>query len=138
LCRGTDPVEIRSTSDQRLLVTLPASTNLAAYVAEWSAHGRFLAVKRDYPGNVFRADWEIWEVAAARRVLLLQDVPLGAVSFHPGEQRLLVPRRMGAAVWDLNNAGEVCRFQLSETPERLRFALDGERFAALCPTSGVS
>ena len=28
LCRGRGPVEIRSTADQRLLATLPASTNL--------------------------------------------------------------------------------------------------------------
>src|SRR5439155_23741144 len=48
LCRRAGPVEIRSTSDQRLLATLPASTNLPAYYAEWSPDGRFLAAKPGY------------------------------------------------------------------------------------------
>lgn len=47
--RGRVPVEIRAVADNRLLATLTASGNLPAYHREWSANGRYLAVKRDYP-----------------------------------------------------------------------------------------
>jgi hypothetical protein len=59
LCRGSGAIEIRSTSDQRLLATLPASTNLPAHYAEWSLDGRFLAVKRDH------ASWTLAKVMGA-------------------------------------------------------------------------
>ena len=65
LGRGRGPVEIRSVQEHRLLLTLAASTNLPVYVAEWSADGRFLAVKRDYPGGGLRSDREIWDVPSA-------------------------------------------------------------------------
>ena len=138
LCRGKGPVEIRSTADLRLLATLPASTNLPAYNnAQWSADGTYLAVKRDRAEGGARADWEVWEVAAARRVLLLCDVPWTSVSFHPHLRRLLAGQaRRGAAVWDLENGAEVGRFQLSGTPNRLLFSPDGGRFAALQESAG--
>src|SRR5206468_1239352 len=59
--RGNGPVEILSLADQRLLATLPASTNRPAYYGLWSGKGRFLAVKRDYSAGGERADWEIWD-----------------------------------------------------------------------------
>src|SRR5262249_39296481 len=95
LCRGRGPVEIRSMSDQRLLAPLPASTNLPAYVAEWSHDGRFLAVKREYESGPERADKEVWSIADARRLLLLKDAPYDAMSFHPWLPRFLVARTNG-------------------------------------------
>ena len=46
LCRGTDATEIRAIAGQSLLATLPATTNLSAFAAEWSRDGRYLLVKR--------------------------------------------------------------------------------------------
>lgn len=135
VARGRGPVEIRSTSDQRLLATLAASTNLQVYVMEWSANGRFLAVKRDHPPSGMRADWEIWETVNWRRILLLRDLPLGAVAFHPRLPRVFLGQSSGAAIWDLETATEVDRFELAGTPIWLRFAPDGERFAAFYSTA---
>jgi WD40 repeat protein len=133
LCRGRGPVEIRSASDERLLATLPASTNGPAHHAEWSADGRFLAVKRDYSGGGARADWEIWEVKNQRRVLLLQDLSVSAFSFHPRRHQLMAGRLGGdTTLRSLDGGSELASFRLSGEPIRLRFAPEGERFAAVC------
>jgi serine/threonine protein kinase len=152
--RGNSPIELRAVSDSRLLATLPASTNLPAHSAEWSADGTFLAVKRDYASGGARADWEIWEVAplpvpppshqslrdgeglggGARRVLLLRAVPWGAVSFHPRLRRLMAGGARGRiAVWDLESGREAGGFQLAGEPVHLKFAPEGGRFAASYP-----
>ena len=143
LGRGRGPIEIRSVTDDRLLATLAASTNLPAYVAEWSADGRFLAIKRDYPGGGIRSDREIWELppvpesaTSARSILLLKDVPRDAVTFHPRLPRILVGRRVEAVIRDLKTGDEIVRWRLPGTPSRLRFSPDGERFAALCGVGG--
>jgi WD40 repeat protein len=130
LCRRAGPVEIRATSDQRLLATLPASTNLQTYYAEWSPDGRYLALKRDYDSAGARSDKEVWDVSSARQLLLLHDAPFNAMSFHPRLPRLLVGRTNGAAVWDLEECTEVNRVALNGAPHWLRFAPDGEHFAA--------
>jgi len=130
LCRSRGPVEIRSFDDQRLLATLPASTNLPAYVAEWSPDGRFLAVKRDHPPSGFRSDREIWSVKEAQRRLLLRDVPFDVCVFHPRLARLLVARTEGLAVLDLETGDEISRLPLNQEFRWLRFAPDGEKFAA--------
>jgi serine/threonine protein kinase/WD40 repeat protein len=147
LCSGrarSGPVEIRSTSDLRLLATLAASTNLPVYVAEWSADARFLAVKRDYPGGGLRSDREIWELpsasgatADARRILLLKDVPRDAVAFHPRLDRMLVGTRSEAILRDLRTGDELARLRLPGVPSRLRFSPGGERFATLCAVGGT-
>ena len=130
LCRGRGPVEIRSLSDQRLLATLPASTNLPAYSGGWSGDGRFLSVKRDYPPSGARSDKEVWDVRAGRQVLLLRDRPFTALSFHPTLPRFLAGEKNGATVWDLEQRTAVNRVALNGTPHWLRFAPDGEAFAA--------
>lgn len=144
VARGRGPVEIRSVADGTLLATLAASTNLPAYVAEWRADGRYLAVKRDYSGGGRRSDWEIWDLstlpeaaAEARRILLLKDVPRDAVSFHPRLAQLLVARKADAILRDLNTGAEILRVRLPGTPSRLRFSPDGEQFAALCAVGGA-
>src|SRR6185436_8451934 len=53
---NTEPVEIRAVSDNQLLATLPASTNLPSLGKEWSADGRFLAVARNIPDGR-HVDW---------------------------------------------------------------------------------
>ena len=125
--------------DDRLLATLAASTNLPVYVAEWSTDGRFLAIKRDYPGGGLRSDREIWELpsasgaaANARRILLLRDVPRDAVAFHPRFERIFVGQNAEAVLRDLRTGGEILRLRLPGTPSQLHFSPNGERFAALC------
>ena len=61
--RGRGPVEIRAVSDNRLLASLPASTNLPAYLGMWSADGRFMAVKRDQQEGGSLATLEVWDLA---------------------------------------------------------------------------
>src|SRR5439155_15962129 len=128
-CRRAGSIEIRSISDQRLLATLPASTNLQTYYGEWSPDGRFLALKRDYDAGGVGSDKEVWDVASARQLLLLHDAPFNAMSFHPWLPRLLVGRTNGAAVWDLEQHAEVNRVALNGAPHWLRFAPNGERIA---------
>ena len=137
LGRGNGPVEIRSVSDQRLLATLPASANRAAYVALWSPDGRFLAVKRDDPASGGRRpDVEVWDVAAAQRLHLLTNVARSAFSFHPRLPRLIAGLPSATAVtWDLESGREVTRHALGGEPELIKFSPDGEQFAAL-HTSG--
>src|SRR5678815_2059444 len=75
LCRNRGPVEIRSVPSDRLLATFAASTNLPAYDCLWSTDGRYLAVKRDRINGGWRTDWEVWDVAASRQVLVFHDLP---------------------------------------------------------------
>ncbi len=132
LCRGNGPVEIRSVSDQRLLATLPASTNRAAYVAFWSPDGRFLAVKRDHDTRTWHVGVEVWDVAAARRVILLHDVTRSAISFHPRLPRLIVGMAPGDAVlWDISSGVEVARYPLGGEAALVKFSPDGEHFAVM-------
>ena len=136
LCQKTGPVEIRSLPDQRLLATLPASTHLAAYVGAWSSDGRFFAVNRDrdLAGNL--KDVEVWEVAAAKRVLLLRGIPRGCMSFHPRLPRILIGQApAGAGLWNLETGEEMIRYALEGKPIDIRFGPDGERFAALVPSA---
>jgi WD40 repeat protein len=129
-CRGTNAVELRAVSDFRLLASLSASTNLPAHVARWSGDGRFLVVKRDYASGGARADWEVWDVANAQRVLLVRGVPMNAVAFHPRLHRLLTGGPRGRlTTWDVDNNREVAGFRLAGEPVNLEFAPDGGRFA---------
>lgn len=144
LARGRGPVEVRAVTDGRLLSSLAASTNLPVYAAEWSADGRFLVIKRDYPGGGVRSDREIWALPAApeaeggaRRLLLLKDVPRDAVTLHPLRPRVLVGRRTEALLRDLITGDEIARLRLPGTPSRLHFSPDGGRFAALCAVGGA-
>ncbi len=144
LGRGRGLVEIRSVPDDQLLATLAASTNLPVYAVEWSPNGRFLAVKRDYPGGGLRSDREIWELSSAsgaaanaRRILMLRDVPRDAVTFHPQREQILVGRKTEVILRDLKTGDEIIRLRLPGTPSRLGFSPDGGRFAVLCDVRGV-
>jgi serine/threonine protein kinase/WD40 repeat protein len=136
LCRGRGPVEIRSVSDRGLLTSLPASTNLMAYVGQWSANGHFLAIKRDHDTVGRSADVEIWDVASARRILLLHEVPWGVVSFHPHLPQIIgLSRDRSATVWNLEAGNPITRLTLPAEPFNvkhpidLKYSPDGERFA---------
>ncbi|HKQ37648.1 MAG TPA: WD40 repeat domain-containing serine/threonine protein kinase [Verrucomicrobiae bacterium] len=132
LGRGREPVEIRAVSDNRLLATLPASTNLPTYGKLWSADGRFLAVKRDYPDGGRHADWEVWEVASQKRVLLLRNVVADVFSFHPRLPRVIAKITSEAvATWNLENGRQLTRFPRAGAAVRLSFSPKGDRFAAL-------
>jgi WD40 repeat protein len=137
LCRGEGPVEIRGASDWRVRATLPASTNLPAYLGEWSVDGRYLAVKRDYSSGGERADLEIWDIANRQRVLVVHDFVNSAMSFHPLQHRLITAQRSGGLItWDLENGQEVARLPWAGLLIRLEFSPDGERFAAVERSAG--
>ncbi len=137
-CRGSSPTEIRAVSNQQLLATLPASTNLPVYVARWSPDGQFLAVKRDWGSSGDVADLEVWNVAQHRRVLLAPAINY-SLAFHPRLPRIMAGLRDGGvAVWDLQKGAELGRFKLQEVPIVLAFSPDGERFAAGCISSNIS
>jgi hypothetical protein len=101
--RGKGPVEIRAVSDNRLLVSLPASTNLPSFHREWSADGRFLALRRDTDAGGRHGDYEVWDVAQQRRVLLLHQASFRAFSFHPRLPRVIARTRAeGVVLWNLD------------------------------------
>jgi WD40 repeat protein/predicted Ser/Thr protein kinase len=136
--RGKGPTEIRSVPGNQLLATLPASTNLPSFVREWSADGRYLAVKRDYPDGGAHGDWEIWDVGQSNRILLLRDVSLSALSFHPRLPRVLArTRASGVAIWDLKEGREIARFPQIGRSVMLRFNPNGQRFASLSTRNGT-
>src|SRR5258707_10445786 len=79
-----------------------------------------------------RADWEIWDIARVQRVLLLRDISYGAISFHPRLPLLIAGQTSGrVAMWNVEKGVEGVRFPLARAPIFLRFAPDGQRFAAL-------
>jgi len=132
--RRREPVEIRAVSDNRLLATLPASTNLPAFYKEWSADGRFLAVKRDLDSSGRYGDWEVWNVEEQKRVLLLRQVAYKALSFHPRLSRVIARNQTeGVAIWNLEDGRELVRFPLAGRPVIMSFSPEGERFAAVSP-----
>jgi WD40 repeat protein/predicted Ser/Thr protein kinase len=134
LAQKAGPVEIRSVADQRLLATLPASTNLAAYSGLWSPDGRFFAVGRDRDAAASQRDVEVWEVASAKRILLLPHTPWGAMSFHPLLPQIMIAQAPAAAVvWDLATGQELTRHRLEGEPVVLKFAPEGKHFASILP-----
>jgi WD40 repeat protein len=139
LCRGGGPVEIRSVSDWRLQATLPASTNLPAYLGQWSADRRYFTVKRDYSPGGERADLEVWDMSNQQRVLLLHDFLNSTVAFHPFQHRLMAAQLgRGLTIWDLENGQQVAALPATGAPIRLVFAPDGERFAIVERSAGRS
>lgn len=132
--RGRGPVEIRAVSDNRLLSSLPASTHFPAFHKEWSADGRFLAVRRDLDPNARHGDWEVWDVAEKKRVLLLPHVSYCAFSFHPRQPRVIARCSSDPpTIWSLEDGREIVRFPLAGRPVILCFSPRGERFAAVSP-----
>ena len=135
--RGREPVEIRAVSDNRLLATLPASTNLSAFYKEWSSDGRFVAVRRDWDTAARYGDWEVWDVAKESRVLLLRHVTYNAFSFHPRLPRVIARRANEAvAIWNLDDGRELLRFPRAGRAVILRLSPEGERFAVVSPLDG--
>ena len=130
LCRGRGPIEIRAVAEDRLLATLPASTNLMCYGAMWSPDGRFLTVKRDYDTSGARCDLEIWNVTEPRQVLLIREARWNARSYHPDKPQLLTGGGGGLlAAWDLEQGKELWRTNVEATLQNLVYAPDGHRVA---------
>jgi serine/threonine protein kinase len=131
LCRQENPVEIRATADQRLIATLPASTNRGAASAEWSRDSRFLAVNRG------ETVIEIWDAANVRPLSSLSGASYGPVSFHPTQPRILSLRSEDeVTIRDLERDLEMNRFRVGGVPLDLRFSDDGNRFAVVYQSVG--
>jgi WD40 repeat protein/tRNA A-37 threonylcarbamoyl transferase component Bud32 len=130
IARERGPVEIRSVPDDRLVASLPASTDRPAHLGRWSPDGRFLAVKRDHDATGLRADWEVWEVSSARRVLLLQNMWRDMASFHPSLPQIATVRGdREVMVHNLDDGTGQTRLTLPYPPFQLAYSPDGERFA---------
>jgi hypothetical protein len=142
LGRGRGPVEIRSVSDDRLVASLPASTNLMTYDAIWSEDGRFLAVKRIHDAMGYHNDLEVWAVDEPRQILLVRGVRSLARSFHPHKPQLLTGDMDGTVVlWDLEQGKSLSRSTLEVPPEYLLHSPKGDRLAVSyrCPKGwGIS
>lgn len=131
LCRGAGSVEIRSLEGGALLASLPAGTNLPAYVAFWSDDGRHLAVKRDHPPGGQRADWEVWDVGAQHRRMLIQDLRGESLAFHPRSNLVVTAQGPTIVLRHLESGLEVARHPVSHEPRRLEVSADGQLFATV-------
>jgi WD40 repeat protein len=131
--RGRDAVEVRATSDRRLLASLPASTNLEAHLLIWSPDGRFLAFKRDHDAAGVHADLEVWDVTSNRRAMVAHDaVTANALSFHPFLPQAVAGGADGLVrVWDVESGRELHRVQLPTRAVAVRFSQDGQMLAAV-------
>jgi WD40 repeat protein len=132
VCRGRGPVTICSLPDLEVVATLPACTNRDAYVGEWSADRRFLAVKRQHDDAGIRSSWEVWNVGQTQRVLTTgPDAARDSATFHPRRPHFMVGYGGGRVrEWDLENGREVRTFSFPSTPHSLLYSPDGERLAA--------
>ena len=131
LCHDEGPVEIRATADQRLIATLPASTNRNALSAQWSGDSRFLALMRGW------SIVEIWDAANGRRISLFSGASYGPVSFHPARPRILSVRSKDeVTIRDLERDLEVNHFKVGGVPLDLQFSDDGDRFAVVYENVG--
>jgi WD40 repeat protein len=126
LARVRGDVEIRRVPDGALLATLPASTNLPCYSAEWSPDGRFILVKRDY--DVFR-ELEVWDSRDKPRLsFIIKDNRWNARAFHPKKPQLLAGGANGlVAAWDLEQGREIGRATFDATVERMAYSPDGTK-----------
>jgi len=135
VCRTRGPIEIRSVPDDRLLATLPASTNLVCYSALWSGDGRYLAANRDYDRDGNRSVLEVWDLKdldAPRSVVLMRDARFKARAFHPHRPELLVAGADGLmTLWSLETGKEINRGVFEVTPRELVYSPDGRFTAAL-------
>jgi WD40 repeat protein len=130
VCIETNAVEIRSTSDQRLLRRLSAPTPQIAWSGQWSPDGRFLAVRRR-KDNQSPSDVEVWDVTGGKQLLQLRGTPWGALSFHPTRPRVLCSdREDSAALLDLESGREMARFSVTGSVLHLEFSPDGQSFVA--------
>jgi WD40 repeat protein len=132
VCRGRGDVEIRSVPDARLLATLPASTNLMCFAADWSPDGRFMVVKRDYDTSGIGRDFEVWDLRSEpRRVMLIREGRFGAKAFHPHRPQLITGGGEGVIVaWDMEQGKELARGSFDATAERLAYSPDGNSVMA--------
>lgn len=131
LDRGTNAVEIRSVPDLRLLTSLPASTNRAVTFVEWSANGRFLAVRRT-EGLSAGPEGEVWQVSSGRLLLVLPRTRWAAIAFHPHRPWILsAAEDDSVCLWDLQTGQPIKRFPVGGQAQTVVFSPDGQRFGAL-------
>ena len=136
---GSGPIQIRSVSDQSLLISLPAVVAREAHVLEWSPNGQYLAIKRDLDSGGKNAELEVWDLQKIQRVLHVRGEPtLNALSFHPREARVMTGREDGQiSTWNLETIEAINstqpepqdHFQIPAGPFSVRYAPDGERVA---------
>jgi serine/threonine protein kinase/WD40 repeat protein len=126
--RGSNAVEIQSVPDQRQLALLPIDAPDQAVTGRWSADGRFLAVRLKRHGAALHRI-EVWDVAAARRMLQLPATIWGACAFHPRAPRVLADEGDGLLrLWDLENGQPAATFAATGLVHHVEFSPDGWSF----------
>jgi WD40 repeat protein len=123
---GTNAVEIRSASDQQLLLTTAPSTHKGS-ILEWSPDGRYFAVARQKRGGGY--DLEICDVAARRQVLFVPHLPFGTISFHPTLPRVLLSdEENSVTLRDLADGRTVKTYAVTGLIYFLRFSPSAQSF----------
>jgi eukaryotic-like serine/threonine-protein kinase len=139
LGRGTNDVEILSVTDQRPLVTLPASSPELATFAKWSRDGRFLGICRRKSTRGYLKNLEIWDVSSGQQRLYLPQTAWDAFSFHPSQPRLLRPTAENWIVLhDLESGTELKRFAVSGGVHHVEYSPDGRSFVAQHRVGGTT
>lgn len=129
--RGLGPVIIRATTNETILATLPASTNLPAIIGEWSRDGRWLVVVRNHPAGEMRA-LELWDVTEFRCARTWPAVRFGSFALSPDGQRLAVGAADQSVVLHSLSGGEPDQvLPLSGPAVQMQFAPDGGRLAVV-------
>jgi WD40 repeat protein len=129
LGRGTNAVEIQSIADGSTVATLPASAEQSAQLAHWSHDGRFVALARSAKPSEWKANFEVWELPSARRVLTLPPTYYGSGSFHPRLPRLIAAHLEDTVgVWDLETGRETARFAVTGMVHHVKYSPDGDSF----------
>ena len=126
LGHGEGPVEIRATADQRLIATLPASTNRVALSAEWSRDSRFLAVTAEDDRRNLGCGQRPAHLVAQR--LICTDRSHSIQHNHAFYQ---FAARSEVTIRDLERDLEMNHFKVGGEPLDLQFSDDGDRFAVV-------
>jgi serine/threonine protein kinase/WD40 repeat protein len=131
ISHGTNAVEIRSVTNQALLMTLPASLAAPTRAGGWSKDGRFLGIARresirDAPIRV-----EIWDTFAGRQRLVLPPTAHGAFAFHPRLPLVLGDTGSNSiATWNLETGDVIALVGVTGLVHHLLYSPDGQEFLA--------
>jgi signal transduction histidine kinase len=132
----TDPrgrIQVRGCADDRLVLELPALTNAARFILQFSPDRRFLPVT--YADGQSR----LWDLDRKEVVLSFQVWwPFQAMDFSPDSRHLVIGEADGViAFYDLPNPVTARRMNVGFTRPLVRFSPDGRLVGVYSPDSTV-
>jgi serine/threonine protein kinase/WD40 repeat protein len=135
LARGTPEggIRFRAADGDRVADRLPGN-GIRAVLLQYSAEGRYLAVKHEGRGELVLA---VWDLTRREKILELPDgMYSDAVDFHPDGRTLATGLRDGSIVlYDLAERREIRRLPPATVARLIRFDRTGERIAVVSPNS---